>query len=95
MPFLLLAQNGTFYAFYACNAKHMYASTRVLRIYFILTPSLRKRILTGIRPKNWLEPLLGLCPTLPEGVGGVKFRVTASRVKLNKAMLQQISYLSM
>ena len=27
-------------------------------------------VLSNVRPKNWSEPLLGLCPTAPEGMGG-------------------------
>ena len=65
----------------ACNAKHTYASTRVLRPILIVATTLRKHISSDVWPKNWPEPLLGLCPTAPEGVGCVFFQVTASRAK--------------
>ena len=65
----------------ACNAKHTYASTRVLRPLLIVATTLRKHISSDVRPKNWPELILGLCPTAPEGVGCVFFRVTASRAK--------------
>ena len=65
----------------ACNAKHTYASTRVLGPLLIVATTLRKHISSDVRPKNWPELILGLCPTAPEGVGCVFFRVTASRAK--------------
>ena len=65
----------------ACNAKHTYASTRVLRPLLLVATTLRKHISSDVRPKNWPELILGLCPTAPEGVGCVFFRVTASRAK--------------
>ena len=53
----------------ACNAKHTYACTRVLRPVLIVATTLKKRISSDVRPKNWPELILGLCPTAPEGVG--------------------------
>ena len=53
----------------ACNAKHTYASTRVLGPLLIVATTLRKHISSDVRPKNWPELILGLCPTAPEGVG--------------------------
>merc|ERR1719509_351898 len=53
----------------ACNAKHTYACTRVLRPVLIVATTLKKRISSDVRPKNWPEQILGLCPTAPEGVG--------------------------
>ena len=52
----------------ACNAKHTYASPRVLRPLLIVATTL-KNISSNVRPKNWPELILGLCPTAPEGVG--------------------------
>jgi len=86
MPVLVLAQNGTFYAFYAFYAPRVQRQTHV-RVHtspgttFDSGHYPQKTHFERRTAKNWPELILGLCPTAPEGVGCVFFRVTASRAK--------------